>query len=121
MTPEAFSQALQQRGFSFNSSRGVWVGPFNIQVSGALSISTTAVSPERDTDNQYARAATIGQVDEQLRAKRGISRDPLVEAVDPYSSRFSPYVQIPTPGTSPPNPVYPAHQQNLPPNATRID
>ncbi len=120
MTPEAYKQALQQRGFTFNSSRGVWVGPFNIQLSGLLDGVTEVRGPERDVGNQYARAAAIGQVDEQLRAKRGLNRVPLVEPVNDYTPTFSPYVHIPDPGTSPPNPVYPPHQKNLPPNGTRL-
>jgi hypothetical protein len=121
VTPEAFKQALQQRGFTFNSSCNIWVGPFNIQVSGFLNGDTEVRGPERDVGNQFARAAEIGRVDEQLRARRGIARGPLVEPVNRYSSQWSPNVHIPDPGTSPSTPVYPPHQKNLPPDGRRID
>ena len=121
MTPEAYAQALQTRGFTYHASCDRWVGPFNVQATGFLNGQTEVRGPERDVGNQYARAAAISQVDEQLRAKRGLSRPPLVEPVDRYSPTFSPYVHIPDPSTSPPTPVYPPHQENLPPDGRRLD
>ncbi|MGD9726565.1 MAG: hypothetical protein AB7L09_01230 [Nitrospira sp.] len=121
MTPEAYAQELKRRGFTYNSSCDRWVGPFNIQVPGYLNGQSEVRGPERDVGNQYARAATISQVDEQLRARRGLPRVPLVEPTNPYSTQWSPYVQIPDPGTSPPVPSYPPHQKNLPPDGRRID
>lgn len=121
MSPEAFKQALQQRGFTFNNSRNVWVGPFNIQISGALNGETEVRGPERAVGNLFARVSTISQIDEQLRAKRGLDRVPLVEPTDRYSSQWSPYVHIPDPGTSLPHPTYPPHQKILPPDGRRID
>ena len=121
MTPETYAQALRTRGFTYHSSSDRWVGPFNIQVSGALNGKTEERGPERNVGNQFARAASIGQIDEQLRAKRGLNRGPLVEPVDRYTPTFSPYVHIPDPSTSPPTPVYPPHQENLPPDGRRID
>ena len=121
MTPETYAQALQQRGFTYHASIDRWVGPFNIQISGFLNGMTEVRGPERDVGNQYARAAGIGQVDEQLRAKRGLSRGPLVDPIDQYDPKFSPYAHIPDPGTSPPVPTYPAHQDELPPGGRRVD
>ena len=121
MSPEAFEQALQERGFTFNVCRNVWVGPFNIQVTGFLTARTLVRGPERNVGNQFARAAQIGQIDEQLRAKRGLDRVPPVEPTDRFTPTFSPYVHIPDPGTSPPLPTYPPHQKVLPPDGRRID
>lgn len=121
VTPEAFKQELQKRGFNFNTSSQVWVGPFNIQVTGILNGETNPRGPERNVGNMRARAALIGDVDEQLRARRGLDRVPLVEPVNRFSPFLSPYVHIPEPGNSPATPAYPPHQQNLPPDGRRLD
>ena len=121
VTPENYEQALRDRGFTHNTGSRLWVGPFNIQVTDALSIRQQTRGPERNVGNQYARAASIGQIDEQLRAKRGLDRVPLVEPTDRYTSTLSPYVHIPDPGTSPPVPSYPPHQEELPPGGRRLE
>jgi len=121
MTPETYEQALRDRGFTHNVGCGLWVGPFNIRVTDALSIRQQTRGPERNVGNQFARASSIGQIDEQLRAARGLPRVPLVEPTDRFTSTLSPYVHIPDPGTSPPSPVYPPHQKNLPPGGRRLE
>ena len=97
------------------------MGPFNIQVTDSLSVRQQTRGPERDVGNQYARAASLGQIDEQLRAKRGLDRVPLVEPQTLYNPKFAPYAHIPDPGTSPPRPTYPGHQKNIPPDGRRVD
>jgi len=121
VTPEAYAQALQQRGFTYHASSDRWVGPYNVQATGFLNGQTEVRGPERDIGNQFARAAVIGQIDEQLRAKRGLARGPLVEPINQYTPGFTPYAHIPDPGTSPPKPVYPSHQKDLPPDGRRLD
>ena len=71
MTPEAYALALKARGFTFNAACDRWIGPFNIQATSFLNGKTEVRGPERNVGNQFARASVIGQVDEQLRAKRG--------------------------------------------------
>ena len=116
MTPAAYQQALQLRGFTYNSGASVWVGPFGIRVTGMLNEDPISSTSIRAIDHGFARAAKILEVDEKLRAKRGLARGPLVEPQEPYNPAFQPYVQIQTPGAYPPQqPTYPPHQKNLPP------
>lgn len=98
MLPAVYQQALAQRGFVFNTSAGVWVGPFNIQQSGYLNEDSQILSPGRAIDNGYARADVIRSIDEQLRAARGLPRGPLVKPVNEFSPDFQPYIQIMPPG-----------------------
>jgi hypothetical protein len=119
MTPEAYQQALRDRGFTYHASCDKWVGPYNIQATGFLDGDTEERGPERTVGNIYARAAEIMRIDEQLRARRGIPRGPLVEPQEPYDPTYQPYVNIPDPGAYPQAPLYPRHQTNLPPGARR--
>ena len=119
MTPAAYEQALRERGFTYNSSCDKWVGPYNVQATGFLDGQTEERGPERSVGNAYARAAEIMRIDEQLRARRGIPRGPLVEPQTPYNPMYQPYIPIPDPQTYPQNPVYPPHQKNVPPGATQ--
>lgn len=98
MTPAVYQQALQQRGFIFNTTAGVWVGPFNIQVSGYLNDDNQILAPGRAIDNSYARASAIQFIDEQLRARRGQPRPPLVRPANEFSPDYQPYTQIMPPG-----------------------
>lgn len=101
VTSAAYQQALMQRGFTYNSTAGVWVGPFNIQVSGYLNDDNQITAPGRGIDNGYARASAINFIDEQLRAKRGLPRPPLVKPVNEFSPDYQPYIPIMPPGQSP--------------------
>ena len=122
MTREAFEQALRSRGFTYHASKSVWVGPFNIQVSGYLTDPLAEIrGPERDVGNQHARASKLSEIDMRLKSARGLPRDPLVEPVNQFTPYFSPYAHVPDPGTSPQVPLYPGHQQNLPPGARRAE
>jgi hypothetical protein len=97
VNPPVYEQALRQRGFTFNSSAGFWVGPFNIQVSGYLN-DDALVGHVRAIDNGYARAAAILFIDEQLRARRGTPRPPLVPPTKEFSADYQPYQHIMPPG-----------------------
>lgn len=99
--PAVYQQALQQRGFTFNSTAGVWVGPFNIQVSGYLNVDDQRLAPGRGVDNSYARAAAIQFIDEQLRARRGQPRPPLVQPAKEFSPDYQPYKHIMPPSQNP--------------------
>lgn len=97
VNPPVYEQALRQRGFTFNTSAGFWVGPFNIQVSGYLNDDTNR-GHVRGIDNGYARAAAIIFIDEQLRARRGLSRPPLVQPAKEFTPDYQPYQHIMPPG-----------------------
>lgn len=71
--------------------------------------------------NQFARASKLMEIDERLKRARGLPRDPLVEPVNQFTPFFSPYAHVPDPGTSPKAPLYPGHQQDLPPGARRAE
>jgi len=93
MTPEAFQLALKLRGFRFDADRGIWYGPFNLTVPGAVNDDGPSVfqpSPRAEVDNALSRADLIRTLDIQLAAKRGVPRAPLVKSVDEFTTNFTP-------------------------------
>jgi len=94
MTSYAYKLELQKRGFAFNQSVNVWNGPFGLSVTGYLNEDNPSTAPGMATDNGFARVATLQQVDEQLRAKRGLPRPPLVKPVNEFTTDFTPQQPI---------------------------
>jgi hypothetical protein len=94
MTPEIYRMELAQRGFTFNRSTNQWHGPFGLTVSGYLNHNDPLISPGLRTDNDFARVATLQQLDEQLRARRGLPRPPLIRPVDEFTPNFTPQQPI---------------------------
>lgn len=93
MSPEAFELALKTRGFRYDAGRGVWYGPFNLTVTGAVNDDGPSVyqpSPRASVDNALSRADLIRTVDTQLSGKRGVPRPPLVKSVDEFTTNFTP-------------------------------
>jgi len=63
MSPFRYQEALQQRGFTMESS-GRWHGPFGLTVPGTWNtITTTSLADS-------ARSDTIRQLDDTIRVKR---------------------------------------------------
>ena len=107
MTEPQFIAELQKRGFSFNSGRKIWIGPFGITVTGVANQSN--FTTESGTLNPMGignsgltgggigpgvsglRKTLLADADEQLRSKRGQPRKPF------------------RPSYNPPNPPPPVH------------
>lgn len=94
MTPDVYKLELLKRGFSFNASSNVWNGPFGLTVTGYLNNDDPAISPGLTIDNGFARVATLQEVDERLRARRGLPRPPLIKPVDGFTTNFTPQQPI---------------------------
>jgi hypothetical protein len=94
MTPHLYEIELRKRGFSFNRSTNIWHGPFGLTVTGYLNRNDPLISPELSIDNDFARVATLQEIDEKLRAKRGLPRPPLVRPVDEFTPNFTPQQPI---------------------------
>lgn len=100
MTGEAYELELQKRGFVFDAQRNQWHGPFGLTVTGALNATPDDSSHRwslREVDHAYARVDVLRLLDERLRARRGLTRPPLVKPANPYSPNYEPYKQIPPP------------------------
>ena len=69
MTREDFIQAMEERGFFYDSRSNQWRGSFGITECGDLNFDQR---PSADR----ARDETLADVDEKLRAARGICRPP---------------------------------------------
>jgi len=69
MSPEQYREALTDRGFRYCEKQNVWVGPYNVQVSGDWNWD---LRPFLET----ARIEQLAMLDEQLRDKRGLPRPP---------------------------------------------
>lgn len=94
MTVDVYKLELGKRGFVYNPSTDIWHGPFGLTVSGYLNQDDPLISPGLTVDNGFARVATLQQLDEQLRAKRGLPRPPLIKPVDEFTPNFSPQQPI---------------------------
>jgi hypothetical protein len=94
MTSYIYQLELRKRGFAFNSSVNIWNGPFGLATSGYLNEDNPSTSPGMATDNGFARVAVLQQLDEQLRAKRGLSRSPLIKSVNEFTTDFTPQQPI---------------------------
>ena len=90
MTPDLYRMELSKRGFVFNQSVNQWHGPFGLTVSGYLNGNDPLISPGLSIDNDFARVATLQLLDEQLRAKRGLPRPPLIKPVNEFTPNFTP-------------------------------
>lgn len=98
MSPDVFKLELAKRSFVYNASTDVWHGPFGLTVSGYLNQDDPLISASLTVDNGFARVAVLQQLDEQLRAKRGLPRPPLIKPVDEYTTNFTPQQPILPPG-----------------------
>ena len=92
MSETDFCNELAARGFTWNENRKLWVGPFGLTVTGVLNSSNIYSEPGRDNPMGLAnsgrtgggvgpgvsgmRKSQLADVDEQLRAKRGLPRAP---------------------------------------------
>jgi hypothetical protein len=94
MTPYIYEIELKKRGFVYNCSTNMWNGPFGLSVTGYLNSNDPLISPGLSIDNDFARVAALQQIDEQLRAKRGLPRPPLVRPVDEFTPNFTPQQPI---------------------------
>ena len=94
MTPEAYQLELVKRGFTFNAGCNQWHGPFGLTVTGYLNADDQIFGPGREVDNAFARVSALKQLDEQLRAKRGLPNPPLVQPAKEFSPDYQPYRQI---------------------------
>lgn len=94
MTAYTYKMELSKRGFVFNQSSNVWNGPFGLSVTGYLNEDDPLTSPGLRVDNGFARVATLQQLDEHLRAKRGLPRPPLVKPVNEFDTNFTPQQPI---------------------------
>lgn len=68
MPPDAFREALTERGFHFCEKKSLFIGPYNVHVDGLW-----AYDQRRGKDT--ARVEELARVDEILRAKRGLPRE----------------------------------------------
>lgn len=75
MERELFEYNLRQRGFKFDEKTFEWRGPFNLVVD-ILVVTDNRLSGDR------GRAEKIVEIDEILRAKRGLCRGPLYEPIE---------------------------------------
>jgi len=102
MTQQQFEAAPAHRGFTWNQSRQLWVGPFGLTVTGISSqanfITASGTNNAQGIGNSGITGGGIGpgvsglrktllaQVDEQLRAKRGLPRPLHRPSYDPPNS-----------------------------------
>lgn len=77
MTREDFIQAMEERGFFYDLRSNQWRGSFGITYCGDLNFD------QRPSSNR-ARDEALQEIDERLRAGRGICRPP------PYPSKLKP-------------------------------
>jgi len=69
LPPEAYRQALADRGFHFCKKKSLWIGPYNVQTNGQWDYD---LRPFAET----ARIEELAFIDEKLRHKRGLPRPP---------------------------------------------
>ena len=69
MSPEQYLEDLTKRGFTYFGKKNLWVGPFNVQITGNLTWDLRTFAPT-------ARVEELALVDEKLRAKRCLPRPP---------------------------------------------
>jgi hypothetical protein len=90
MSERQFRDELATRGFHWSNTRSLWVGPFGLTVTGVLNVSNVYSEPGRDNPMGMMnsgrtgggigpgvsgmRKSVLADVDEQLRAKRGLPR-----------------------------------------------
>jgi len=67
MSPDQYLEELTKRGFRFFGKKNIWVGPYNIQVTGQLNWDLRPFA-------KTARVEELAVIDEKLRAKRCLPR-----------------------------------------------
>lgn len=107
MTQQQFEAELRARGFSYNTNRRVWVGPFGLTVTDVTSGANFYTTSGRDNPTGIGNSGLTGggvspgvsglrktllaDVDEQLRAKRGLPRPHHRPAYDPPNPHPPPH------------------------------
>lgn len=67
MPPDLYREELIKRGFRFFGKKNIWVGPFNVQLTGQLNWDLRSFA-------NTARVEELAVIDEKLRAKRCLPR-----------------------------------------------
>jgi hypothetical protein len=67
MSPDEYREELIRRGFRFFTKKNLWVGPYNVQLTGQLNWDKRSFADS-------ARVEELAVIDEKLRAKRCLPR-----------------------------------------------
>ena len=94
LTVGGFEAEMAKRGFRFDATCNVWRGPHGITASPIFSLDEPTLRSTRSVvDTAFSRAFALQAIDEQLRAKRGLPRPPLVKPVNAFDTNFNPTIK----------------------------